>query len=102
MPEETDGPTGVNERMAFHEATDEPMDEGFPPEAVPTLREAFFTLCAAMTASLEENVPAADHCREIQAWMTNAGSETDENAVQAWRHAVQLLEGMLGQSLTQR
>ena len=92
MPDEPDVPSAADETRAAALAAEEP----------PALRDAFFTLCHALEGSLIDNVPAADHCQEIQAWMTNAGSETDENAVQAWRHVVQLLEGILGQSLTQR
>lgn len=65
-----------------------------------SLRAVFFTLCAAMDAHLQDDLPGLGRCQELQVWMTNAASETDENAVQAWKHAVQLLEGILGQSLT--
>ena len=69
----------------------------------PTLRDAFFTLCAALEAHLiEDNLTTYQHCREVQAWMVNAGEDASgkAQAVLAWRHAVMLLEEVLGQKLT--
>ena len=71
---------------------------------VPTLEEAFFTLCAALSGRLDDNLTAWDHAQEIQAWMVNAGDDPGGKAQQhlAWQHAVMLLEQVLGQSLALR
>lgn len=70
-----------------------------PHPAPPTLEVAFFTLCQAMEPHLAENMPAYHRCREIQAWATNGGRD---NAIQAWRHAVALLEQVVGVALVER
>ena len=79
------------------------IEEDHEALAAPTLRDAFFTLCAALEAHLiEDNLTTYQHCREVQAWMVNAGEDASgkAQAVLAWRHAVMLLEEVLGQKLT--
>lgn len=72
-------------------------------DTAPTLTDAFYLLCTAMAAQLVENVPDWQHAQEIQAWMQNAGEDANGTLqkLMAWRHAVQLLERVLGHSLSQ-
>lgn len=60
------------------------------PTPIPTLDDAFMTLCMAMEPRLDENMPALMHCQEIQGWFQNGNYQI------AWQHAIQLLEGVLG------
>lgn len=64
--------------------------------APPTLEDAFRILCEAMMPHLEDNVPAYSHCLEIQRW------HADGNHAIAFRHAIHLLEGILGVDLTHK
>lgn len=59
------------------------------PAQVPTLDEAFVALCQAMSARLEENVPAQMHVEEIMGW------HADGNHAVAWAHAILVLEQVL-------
>ena len=61
----------------------------------PTMADAFRVLCEAMAAPLDENLPAQLHCDTMQAWYQNGPA----NYVTCWRHAVLLLEGIVGASL---
>ena len=56
----------------------------------PTLAEAFTMLCQALSAQLEDDLPAQLHCDEIQGWHANG------NEGVAWQHAVQMLERVVG------
>jgi hypothetical protein len=80
-----------------------PHDAQTMPDPPPLqLKEAFYLLCQAMAPHLLDNLPAYTHCQEIQAWMTDAGPDANgqAQAITAWRHAVALLEGILGQKLS--
>ena len=61
----------------------------------PTMADAFRILCEAMAAQLEENLPAQMHCDTMQVWYQNGPA----NYVTCWRHAVLVLEGIVGASL---
>ena len=63
----------------------------------PTLADAFRILCEAMAVQLEDDVPAQMHCDELQSWYQNGAS----NYAVCWRHAVLMLEGILGAPLRQ-
>lgn len=74
-----------------------------PEAAAPTLSTAFTTLCAAVQGHMEDNAVLANHCNEIQAWHANSGGdEFHSNSILAWRHAISMLEEVLGHSMTQR
>lgn len=73
-----------------------------PPEPVvavaptpPTLGDAFRILCEAMAAHLDDDVPAQMHCDEMQSWYQNGPA----NYPTAWRHAILMLEGIVGAPL---
>ena len=63
--------------------------------SAPTMSDAFRILCEAMAAQLDDNLPAQMHCDTMQAWYQNGPA----NYVTCWRHAVLLLEGIVGASL---
>ena len=72
-----------------------------PGPAAPTLIHAFAVLCAALQGQWGDNQVQAQHCDEIQAWMSNAGGDIHHaNSIVAWRHAVALLAEVLGQPMT--
>lgn len=91
--------------MADHEATSE-HDASEDHEvqragkgktkAEPTILQAFVDLAHAMEHEYvqREDLPAAARCQTIRIWAD------DGNHVVAWQHAVQLLEGIIGQPLT--
>ena len=61
----------------------------------PTMADAFRILCEAMAAQLDDDLPAQMHCDTMQAWYQNGPA----NYVTCWRHAVLMLEGIVGASL---
>lgn len=58
----------------------------------PTLGDAFRILCEAMIPHLEDNVPAQMKCEIMQSWYQNGPA----NYPTCWRHAILLLEGIVG------
>ena len=64
-------------------------------QSAPTMSDAFHILCEAMAAQLDDNLPAQMHCDTMQVWYQNGQA----NYVTCWRHAVLLLEGIVGASL---
>ena len=62
--------------------------------SAPTLDEAFHMLCRAMYPLLEEDMPAQMHSNDIRAMYA------DGNHLVSWRHAVLLLEKVLGQRIS--
>ena len=94
-------PVPVPVPVVVPDAQTVPSAQVVPAPAAPSLSTAFTVLCQAIDGHLTENQTLSGHCDEIQAWHANAGGdEQHENSIMAWRHAVQLLEGVLGHRLT--
>lgn len=62
--------------------------------SAPSLDEAFHTLCRALYPLLADDMPAQMHSNDIRAIYA------DGNHFVAWRHAILLLEQVLGQKVT--
>ena len=106
VPVEPAAPETAPEAAAAADTADAAVPlihEGVAPDASP-LTTVFYALCVALHDALEaeDNLPAALHADDIQGWMTDAGTDVAGHAQQitAWRHAVGLLEQVLGERLT--
>jgi hypothetical protein len=62
----------------------------------PTLDDAFFVLCRALLAQLDDNMPERLHVQQVM------GFYVDGNTTVWWAHAIAVLEGVVGTSLTTR